>query len=56
MKIDCCDFFLRNNLFQYADGIVVGSALVERMGRGPEAVRELMMTLRQALDAVGVAR
>ncbi|MDH5195871.1 MAG: tryptophan synthase subunit alpha [Gemmatimonadota bacterium] len=40
---------------RYADGIVVGSALVERMGRDAAAARELVRTLRQALDAVGVA-
>jgi tryptophan synthase alpha chain len=40
---------------RFADGIVVGSALVERMGRGGTAARELIVTLRQALDAAGVA-
>jgi len=39
---------------RFADGIVVGSALVERMGRGPTAARELILELRQALDAAGV--
>jgi tryptophan synthase alpha chain len=38
----------------YADGVVVGSALVERMGRNPEAARALVVALRQALDTVGV--
>lgn len=39
---------------RYADGVVVGSALVERMGRSVDAARELVVALRQALDAVGV--
>jgi tryptophan synthase alpha chain len=39
---------------RFADGIVVGSALVERMGQGANAARELIVELRQALDAAGV--
>jgi tryptophan synthase alpha chain len=39
---------------RFADGIVVGSALVERMGRGGAAARDLLAELRQALDAAGV--
>lgn len=35
-----------------ADGVVVGSALVERLGQGLEPARELMAELREALDAV----
>ena len=34
-----------------ADGVVVGSALVERLGHGIDAARDLMLELRQALDA-----
>jgi tryptophan synthase alpha chain len=33
------------------DGIVVGSALVERLGQGLEPARDLMLELRAALDA-----
>jgi tryptophan synthase alpha chain len=39
---------------RFADGIVVGSALVERMGRGDAAARDLILELRHALDAAGV--
>ncbi|HEX9633002.1 MAG TPA: tryptophan synthase subunit alpha [Gemmatimonadales bacterium] len=39
---------------RFADGIVVGSALVERMGQGGAAARDLILELRQALDAAGV--
>lgn len=39
---------------RFADGIVVGSALVEQMGRGGAAARELILELRQALDTAGV--
>jgi tryptophan synthase alpha chain len=39
---------------RFADGVVVGSALVERMGRGGTAARDLVVELRQALDAAGV--
>jgi tryptophan synthase alpha chain len=39
---------------RFADGIVVGSALVERMGRGGDAARDLILELRHALDAAGV--
>jgi tryptophan synthase alpha chain len=39
---------------RFADGIVVGSALVERMGQGAAAARDLILELRQALDAAGV--
>jgi tryptophan synthase alpha chain len=39
---------------RFADGVVVGSALVERLGRGLEPARALMAELRQALDAVPV--
>jgi len=39
---------------RFADGVVVGSALVERMEQGGAAVRELLLELRQALDAAGV--
>lgn len=38
---------------RYADGVVVGSALVERLGQSVEAGRELMAELRTALDAAG---
>jgi tryptophan synthase alpha subunit len=35
-----------------ADGVVVGSAFVERLGRdGPAAAVDWMRTLRDALDA-----
>jgi tryptophan synthase alpha chain len=40
---------------RFADGVVVGSALVERLGRGLEPARALMAELRQSLDAVPVA-
>ena len=34
-----------------ADGVVVGSALVDALGaRGVDAARELLVALRQALD------
>jgi tryptophan synthase alpha chain len=39
---------------RFADGVVVGSALVERLGRGLEPARALMTELRAALDAVPV--
>jgi tryptophan synthase alpha chain len=39
---------------RFADGVVVGSALVERLGRGLEPARALMAELRAALDAVPV--
>jgi len=35
---------------RWADGVVVGSALVERLGRGLEPARALMRELREALD------
>lgn len=38
---------------RYADGVVVGSALVERLARGTEAGREFLTELRAALDAAG---
>ncbi|MBI2535723.1 MAG: tryptophan synthase subunit alpha [Gemmatimonadetes bacterium] len=34
-----------------ADGVVVGSALVERLGQGLEPARELMQELREALSS-----
>lgn len=34
----------------FADGIVVGSALLKRLAHGPDAARELLMELRAALD------
>jgi tryptophan synthase alpha chain len=37
-----------------ADGVVVGSALVERLGHDPASARALMRELRQAVDAVAV--
>jgi tryptophan synthase alpha subunit len=40
---------------RFADGVVVGSALVERLGRGLEPARALMAELRQSLDAVPVS-
>lgn len=40
---------------RFADGVVVGSALVERLGRGLEPARALLSELRQALDGVAVA-
>lgn len=40
---------------EYADGVVVGSALVSRMADGPAAVRGLVAELRRAMDAVAVA-
>jgi tryptophan synthase alpha chain len=40
---------------RFADGIVVGSALVERMGQGGTAARELLLELRQALDTAAVS-
>jgi tryptophan synthase alpha chain len=40
---------------RFADGVVVGSALVERLGRGLEPARALIAGLRQALDGVPVA-
>jgi tryptophan synthase alpha chain len=40
---------------RFADGVVVGSALVERLGRGLEPARDLIVELRRALDAVPVA-
>jgi tryptophan synthase alpha chain len=39
-----------------ADGVVVGSALVERVGRDLDLARSLMAELRQAMDAVTVSR
>jgi tryptophan synthase alpha chain len=39
---------------RFADGVVVGSALVERLGRGLEPARDLIVELRRALDAVPV--
>jgi tryptophan synthase alpha chain len=39
---------------QFADGVVVGSALVERLGQGIAAARELTTELRQALDGAAV--
>jgi len=38
-------------LGRLADGVVVGSALVERLEQGPEAARALMVELREALTA-----
>lgn len=38
-------------LGRMADGVVVGSALVERLEQGPEPARALMVELRQALTA-----
>ena len=38
-----------------ADGIVVGSRAVEVAERGPEALREYVSSLRQAIDAVAPA-
>lgn len=35
-----------------ADGVVVGSALVRRLGEGLDAARDLLRELREALDAV----
>jgi len=40
---------------EFADGVVVGSALVRAMGEGLEAARTLTGELRRALDAVAVA-
>jgi tryptophan synthase alpha chain len=40
---------------RFADGVVVGSALVRELGRGIEPARKLFAGLRQALDAVPVA-
>lgn len=40
---------------RFADGVVVGSALVRQLGRGLEPARTLIAGLRQALDAVPVA-
>ena len=39
----------------FADGVIVGSALVRRLldGGGPEAAGEFVATLRHALDAAG---
>jgi len=42
------------DIARLADGVVVGSALVERLGRDPESARALMRELRQAVDAVAV--
>jgi tryptophan synthase alpha subunit len=40
-----------------ADGVVVGSALVDRLDReGPAAAAALLASLRQALDQCVVAR
>jgi tryptophan synthase alpha chain len=39
---------------RFADGVVVGSALVERLGQSLEPARALMAELRHALDAVPV--
>jgi tryptophan synthase alpha chain len=39
-----------------ADGVIVGSALVERVGRDLESARDLMRELRQAMDAVAVSK
>lgn len=39
---------------RFADGVVVGSALVERLGRGLTPARALIAELRRALDAVPV--
>jgi tryptophan synthase alpha chain len=41
---------------RFADGVVVGSALVRRLEEGVDAARDLMRELRDALDAVPVAR
>lgn len=35
---------------RFVDGVVVGSALVERLGQGLDAARALLAELRQALD------
>ena len=42
-------------LGRLADGVVVGSALVERLERGPEAARALMVELRGALTGAAPA-
>jgi tryptophan synthase alpha chain len=42
------------SIAQFADGVVVGSALVERLERGLEPARALVTELRQSLDAVPV--
>ncbi len=39
----------------FADGVVVGSALVERLGNDPPAARQLMRELREALHSAPVA-
>lgn len=41
---------------RFADGVVVGSALVERLGSGLESARELLLELRSALDEVRAVR
>ena len=38
------------NVAQLADGIIVGSALVERAGESIERVQELAVELREALN------
>lgn len=43
-------------LAQLADGVVVGSALVERLGQGLEAARELLAELRDALASAPAVR
>jgi tryptophan synthase alpha chain len=40
---------------RFADGVVVGSALVDRLGHGLEPARGLIRELRTALDAVPVS-
>jgi tryptophan synthase alpha chain len=42
------------HIARLADGVVVGSALVERLGRDAVSARALMRELRQAVDAVAV--
>lgn len=41
---------------RFADGVVVGSALVQRLDDGLDAARALLEELRQAIDAEAVAR
>lgn len=41
---------------RFADGVVIGSALVERLGEGLDGARELMGELRAALDHVAAQR
>jgi tryptophan synthase alpha chain len=43
-------------LGQLADGVVVGTALVERLGQGLEAAQELLAELREALASAAAIR